>query len=61
MTTPAERVRSDVDYSLLGPLLFHSFSIQLIVALLRVTISYRIIELDLPVVWLGLVSGAFNK
>ena len=59
MTTPAERVRSDVDYSLLGPLLFHSFSIQLIVALLRVTISYRIIELDLPVVWLGLVSGAF--
>src|SRR3954466_9912508 len=59
MPEPTAGARSDIDYSVLGPLLFHSFSIQLIIALLRVTISYRIIELELPVIWLGLVSGAF--
>ena len=51
--------RSDIDHSVLLPLVAHSFSIQLIVALVRVTVSYRIIELDLPIVWLGLISGVF--
>ena len=32
---------------------------QLCIAMLRVTTSYRVLELDLPVVWLGLISGTF--
>ncbi len=48
-----------IDRSVLFPLLFHSFFMQLCIAMLRVTTSYRVLELDLPVVWLGLISGTF--
>ncbi|MDB5649000.1 MAG: major facilitator transporter, partial [Hyphomicrobiales bacterium] len=48
-----------IDRSVLIPLLFHSFCMQLIVAMIRVTTSYRVLELDLPVVWLGVISGTF--
>jgi MFS family permease len=48
-----------INYSLLLPLLCHAFSIQLLTVLLRVTTAYRILELDLPLVWLGAISGTF--
>ena len=48
-----------IDYTLLLPLLGHAFTIQLLTVLIRVTTAYRILELDLPVVWLGVVSGTF--
>jgi predicted MFS family arabinose efflux permease len=56
----AERGRkSDIDYRLLTPLLMHSVIVQTIYALVRVTTSYRAIELDLPVVSLGIISATF--
>jgi predicted MFS family arabinose efflux permease len=50
---------SDVDYRLLLPLLLHAIIIQTVYAIVRVTTSYRAIELDLPVVWLGVISATF--
>jgi MFS family permease len=49
----------DVDYRLLIPLLLNSAIIQAVYALVRVTTSYRAIELNLPVIWLGIISAAF--
>ena len=51
--------RSDIDYQLLTPLLMHSVIVQTIYAIVRVTTSYRAIELDLPVVSLGIISATF--
>ncbi len=50
---------SDVDYRLLVPLLFNVAIIQAVYAIVRVTTSYRAIELKLPVVWLGIISATF--
>jgi predicted MFS family arabinose efflux permease len=50
---------NDVDYGLLIPLVLHSCIIQMVYALVRVTTSYRAIELSLPVVWLGIISATF--
>jgi MFS family permease len=49
----------DVDYRLLVPLLLNSAIIQAVYALVRVTTSYRAIELNLPVIWLGVISATF--
>jgi predicted MFS family arabinose efflux permease len=49
----------DVDYRLLIPLVAYSASVQTIYAIVRITTSYRAIELDLPVVWLGVISATF--
>lgn len=51
--------RSDIDYRLLTPLLMHSVIVQTIYAIVRVTTSYRAIELELPVVSLGIISATF--
>jgi predicted MFS family arabinose efflux permease len=51
--------RSDVDYRLLIPLVLNSAVVQTIYALVRVTTSYRAIELNLPVVSLGIISATF--
>ena len=51
--------RGDVDYRLLVPLLFNVAIIQAVYAIVRVTTSYRAIELKLPVVWLGIISATF--
>jgi len=53
------RRRSDIDYRLLIPLLMHSVIVQTIYAIVRITTSYRAIELDLPVVSLGIISATF--
>ena len=50
---------NDVDYGLLIPLVMYSATVQTIYAIVRVTTSYRAIELDLPVVWLGVISATF--
>lgn len=50
---------SDIRYGLLVPLLINTCVIQMVYALTRVTTSYRAIELDLSVVWLGVISATF--
>lgn len=50
---------SDINYRLLGPLLVSSFLIQMVTALVRVTISYRAVELGLSIIWLGFIAAAF--
>jgi len=49
----------DIDFRLLAPLLLHTTIVQMIVAIVRVTTSYRAIELGLSVVWLGAIAAAF--
>src|SRR5215467_3239164 len=56
---PAAEAASDVDYRLLVPVLINSLLIHIVVALARVTTSYRAVELDLPIIWLGVISATF--
>ena len=49
----------DLDWTLLAPLLAHVIFIHIVVGVVRVTISYRTIELGLPVIWLGVISASF--
>jgi hypothetical protein len=46
------------DNRLLTTLCVHAVVAQLVYAMLRVTISYRAIELGLDVYWVGIISGA---
>jgi len=56
----AETARgTDIDYRLLVPLVLNSAIIQAVYAIERVTTSYRAVELNLPVIWLGVISAAF--
>jgi predicted MFS family arabinose efflux permease len=51
--------RSDINYRVLIPLMLSAAAVQVVVAIVRVTTSYRVVELDLPVVWLGIISAAY--
>src|SRR6188768_2707949 len=54
----AARFRSsDTDFRLLVPLLISTMLVQLITAMVRVTTSYRAVELNLSIVWLGLIAA----
>jgi MFS family permease len=56
----AARVRSsDTDFRLLVPLLISTMLVQLVTAMVRVTTSYRAVELNLSIVWLGLIAATF--
>jgi MFS family permease len=56
----ASRFRSsDTDYRLLVPLLISTMLVQLVTAMVRVTTSYRAVELNLSIVWLGLIAATF--
>jgi MFS family permease len=56
----ADRVRrSDIDLRLLVPLLLCTMLVQTVTAMIRITTSYRAVELDLSIVWLGLIAAAF--
>ena len=56
----AARFRSsDTDFRLLVPLLISTMLVQLVTAMVRVTTSYRAVELDLSIVWLGLIAATF--
>jgi hypothetical protein len=50
---------SDIDRRLLIPLLLTSVTIQAVTAIVRITTTYRAIELHLPVVWVGVISAVF--
>jgi MFS family permease len=55
-----QRIRgSDSDLRLLVPLLVSTMLVQMVTALIRVTISYRAVELNLSIVWLGLIAATF--
>jgi predicted MFS family arabinose efflux permease len=53
------RTSGDVDWQLLAPLLAHVVLTHVVVGILRVTMSYRTVELGLPVIWLGVISAGF--
>ena len=56
----AARVRSsDTDFRLLVPLLISTMLVQLVTAMVRITTSYRAVELNLSIVWLGLIAATF--
>src|SRR3954454_22451201 len=57
--TDARRLVGKIDWHLLTPLLAHSISVHVAIGIVRVTTSYRTVELGLPVWWLGLISAAF--
>ncbi len=50
---------SDTNHRLLVPLLISTMLVQLVTAMVRVTTSYRAVELDLSIVWLGLIAATF--
>jgi MFS family permease len=55
----ARAAAPDIDWRLLGPLLANAVMVQTVIGIIRVTTSYRTIELDLPIVWLGVISASF--
>jgi MFS family permease len=57
--SPARAATPDIDWSLLGPLLANAVMVHTVIGIIRVTTTYRTIELDLPVVWLGVISAGF--
>lgn len=56
---PALPHKSDIDYGLLFPFMAHVVLLQTLILIVRITTSYRAIELDLPVVWLGIIATGF--
>jgi MFS family permease len=58
---PSARVAptSDIDYRLLVPFLVHVTLMQTLILIIRITTSYRTIELGLPVIWLGFIATGF--
>ncbi len=50
---------SDTNHRLLVPLLISTMLVQLVTAMVRVTTSYRAVELDLSIVWIGLIAATF--
>src|SRR5437588_9740496 len=60
MQEPSGRSQpSDVDYRLLIPFLTHVVLTQTLILIIRVTTSYRVLELGLPVLWLGFIATGF--
>jgi MFS family permease len=57
--SPARAAASDLDWRLLAPLLANAVMVHVVIGIIRVTTSYRTIELGLPVVWLGVISAGF--
>src|SRR6266508_928242 len=58
---PSARVppESDIDYRLIIPFLAHVTLVQTLILVIRITTSYRSIELGLPVIWLGIIATGF--
>ena len=50
---------SDIDYGLLFPFMAHVVLLQAMILIVRITTSYRAIELGLPVFWLGIIATGF--
>src|SRR3954468_13766796 len=56
---PPPATTRDIDWSVLAPLLAHVVITHAVVGVVRVTISYRTVELGLPAIWLGVISAGF--
>jgi predicted MFS family arabinose efflux permease len=52
-------VRGEIDWALFGPLLAHVVVTHVVVGVLRVTTSYRAIELGLSPFWIGVIAAGF--
>ena len=48
-----------VNLALFVPLLLNTLAVQVLISITRVTTSYRAVELDLPVLWIGVISASF--
>ncbi len=57
--SPVRADAPDIDWRLLTALLANAVLVQMVIGILRVTTSYRTIELGLPVLWLGVISAGF--
>ncbi len=51
---------SDLNRPLFVALISHTVTVNAVVALARVTTSYRAIELDLSIVWIGVIASGFS-
>jgi MFS family permease len=58
-TEPQKTAAQDFDWRLLAPLLINVVFTHVVIAVVRVSTSYRSVELDLNVMWLGAISAAF--
>lgn len=58
--SPSAAARHDLNIRLFVALMAHAVTVNSVVALARVTTSYRAIELDLSVFWIGLIAGGFS-
>src|SRR5262245_21395723 len=52
-------VAPDIDWTVLAPLIDHVVLTHTVIGVVRVTVSYRTIELGLPAICLGLISAGF--
>jgi MFS family permease len=59
LQSPARAAAPDIEWRLLAPLLANAVMVHTVIGIIRVTTSYRTIELDLPIVWLGVISAGF--
>ena len=56
----ADRLRnSELNFRLLVPLLASTMLVQMVTTIIRVTTSYRAVELDLSIIWLGFIAATF--
>ncbi len=58
-TLSARLHQNDIDPRLLIPLLGNTMAVQVAILVVRVTASYRVVELGLPPIWLGVISCSF--
>ncbi len=51
--------KSGVNYALLWTLMAHGVLVQIITGMVRITTSYRIVQLNLDVIWYGIIPATF--
>ncbi|MCC6890932.1 MAG: MFS transporter [Hyphomicrobiales bacterium] len=56
---PQTTTGQDLDWRLLAPLIVHVALTHIVISVVRVSTSYRSVELELNVIWLGAISAAF--
>jgi len=57
---PGAPPKHDLNIGLFVALMAHTVVVNAVVALARITTSYRAIELDLSVFWIGVIAGGFS-
>ena len=56
----ARKQDHDIDYGLIVPLFLHCLFLQAMLPLVRGGTTYRAVELDLSVVWIGVIGASFS-